>query len=409
MNKRKDLCQETDCKTRPSFNVCHFKKPMYCKEHSKPGMIDVKSKRCQEPGCQVRPSYNFEREKLGIYCKEHSKPGMIDVISKRCQEPGCQIRPIYNFEREKLGIYCKEHSKPGMIDVKNKRCQEPGCQVQPSYNFEREKLGIYCKEHSKPGMIDVEHKRCQEPGCNTRAGFGIVGLRPTHCAEHIKPQMINNPRRKCEVNECDNYATFGVKSIPERCDMHKTEGIDHDLVLQRCLVCLDPSVVDEKQLCIGCDKRGHNVRLGRQKQVKAAILKAQLPIYESYDKIAYDTTSCGKERPDFVWDCESYKLILEVDEDQHKTRLCECEQTRMVNVTQGLGMPCLWIRYNPDEFKGQKSSLREYQRLEFLVKTIKSQLLNPPKTKKEYLRVIHLFFDNFKISNNLEINIIPCL
>jgi hypothetical protein len=233
-------------------------------------------------------------------------------------------------------------------------------------------------------------------------------LQPTFCAQHKKPKTIPYPRRKCENDGCENIATFGVRFIPERCDIHKQE-LDRDSVLQRCVVCDEPSVVDEKQQCYGCNNRGQYIRLGRQKQVKAAIDGSGLPKYEFYDKIAYDNTSCGKERPDFLWDCGTYNLILEVDEDQHKSKTCQCEQVRMVNITQGLGTPCLWIRYNPDEYNGQRSTIRDRHRLEFLVKTIKTNLSNPPLGQKEYLRVVYLFFDGFKMNDSPVVETIQCL
>jgi hypothetical protein len=47
-------------------------------------------------------------------------------------------------------------------------------------------------------------------------------------------------------------------------------------------------------------------------------------------------------------------VILEVDEEQHLGRPCECEQTRMINVSQNLAAPrTLWIRYNPEARAGR--------------------------------------------------------
>lgn len=77
----------------------------------------------------------------------------------------------------------------------------------------------------------------------------------------------------------------------------------------------------------------------------------------------------GRERPDFVWDCKTHMVILEVDEYQHSSRNCECEQTRMANITSSFGMPCLWIRYNPDEYKGMKQ-LKEATRRDILEKML---------------------------------------
>jgi hypothetical protein len=44
-------------------------------------------------------------------------------------------------------------------------------------------------------------------------------------------------------------------------------------------------------------------------------------------------------------------VILECDEHQHRDRACECEQTRMINISQSLGgLPVYFIRWNPDNY-----------------------------------------------------------
>jgi hypothetical protein len=135
---------------------------------------------------------------------------------------------------------------------------------------------------------------------------------------------------------------------------------------------------------------------------------ATLKGYESYDR-TIEQGACGKERPDFVWDASTHKVILEVDEYQHNDRPCECEQTRMVNVTQSFGMPCLWIRFNPDDYKGQKASLKERDRRDLLLRVIAQSLTESPESSIETLRVKHLFFDGFKVGSTIECERIPLL
>ena len=38
-----------------------------------------------------------------------------------------------------------------------------------------------------------------------------------------------------------------------------------------------------------------------------------------------------------AWDRADRVVMLEIDEGQHKYRPCECEQTRMMNVSQAIG------------------------------------------------------------------------
>ena len=318
---------------------------------------------------------------------------MIDVKNKKCITPGCPKQPIFNKPGETAGLYCAEHKHPGMINVKNKKCITPGCPKQPDFNQPGEPSGLYCAEHKQPGMIDVKNKKCQEDNCETRPSYGYLGQRPIYCAQHAPEDTMVNPKRRCEVSKCKNWAQYGIaQNAPERCEEHKEE-LDRDLVKHRCNICLEPALTNEEGACVNCDQRGHNLRLLKQRYVKAFLSRfpnKRVHLFK-YDK-TIDHGVCGKERPDFMWDCGTHYVILEVDEDQHKGYACDCEQTRMINITQSLGMPCYWIRYNPDHFTGQKSSLRDKDRLDYLARTLIQAFDNVPKSTEEYLRVRAIIF-----------------
>jgi hypothetical protein len=71
-------------------------------------------------------------------------------------------------------------------------------------------------------------------------------------------------------------------------------------------------------------------------------------------------TKCGRERPDFVFKFVDRIVILEVDENQHKSYPEECERIRMFNITQSFGgKPVFWIRYNPDSFKSKNEKQKK--------------------------------------------------
>lgn len=183
-----------------------------------------------------------------------------------------------------------------------------------------------------------------------------------------------------------------------------------NLVQHTCVVCDVLDYVDDEKKCGRCSEYlTKKLHLRKQRQVKLWMDSHQyLKNYISYDR-QLDGGSCGKERPDFVWDCKTHWVILEVDEFQHNDRPCECEQTRMVNVTQGMGIPCLWVRYNPDKFKGQEASLTEYRRREILEKWLMECQTSIPSSTDDYCRVSYLFFDEFKIGIQLKYERIPML
>ena len=110
-----------------------------------------------------------------------------------------------------------------------------------------------------------------------------------------------------------------------------------------------------------------------------------------------DLKDCDRrERPDVLWDRGDRIVILEVDEDQHRERPCECEQTRMINVSEALGCPkTVWIRYNPDSFKSPESrKWTTHAKRHALLATWLEWALTGPLPANT-ISVLHLFFDGF--------------
>jgi very-short-patch-repair endonuclease len=122
-------------------------------------------------------------------------------------------------------------------------------------------------------------------------------------------------------------------------------------------------------------------------------------IYESADKVPLG--GCNSYRPDFVIDYEFFKVIIEVDENQHNSYECEYEQKRMINIYQDFGgIPILFIRYNPDSYKTINGieSINKNNRESILLDILKSL-----KNRKEWtilLSVRYLFYDGYDDHKN---------
>ena len=91
---------------------------------------------------------------------------------------------------------------------------------------------------------------------------------------------------------------------------------------------------------------------------------------------------------------ESHECIVEIDEDQHKTRMLSCENRRMNDATgairsQGNERPIVWVRYNPDAFRinGVLQKLPRKERIAILVNVIRSYV---PSSDME---ILYLFYD----------------
>jgi hypothetical protein len=444
INVRKQRCQYDGCiGTRPSFNY-EGQRAIYCVQHKKPGMIDVRNKRCQDEGCTVTsPVFNYEGQKQGIYCTKHKKPEMINVRKQRCQYDGCigtqpvfnyegqnqgiyctkhkkpeminvrkqrcqydgciGIRPVFNYEGQKRGIYCAQHKKPDMVDVISKRCQDDGCTgTRPLFNYEGQKRGIYCAQHKKPGMVDVVSKRCQENGCiTTQPRYGKPGDNPRFCSQHRKTGMIVNPKKMCIEDKCSEIAIYGIVQATH-CVIHRLAGEDN-LIGQLCVKCGLIDIVNDSKECDTCDTRAQHThkrsRLAKQRHVKLWLDDdPELNDYELYDRII-DGGTCGMERPDFLYDCGTHAMVLEVDERQHigvgYTEWCTC--SRMINVGQSKGMPIVFIRYNPDHYKttrGRQATIAK--RRDVLLRWLRYLKTTPPNY---FSSVYQLFYDGYEESN----------
>jgi hypothetical protein len=86
--------------------------------------------------------------------------------------------------------------------------------------------------------------------------------------------------------------------------------------------------------------------------------------------------SNGHLYPDLRWDCGWFQLILEVDEFQHRGAEYKCDERRMMDIIAKLGMPCVFIRYNPDNKESN---------INILQNKIKKYLEEENKIDKSYL------------------------
>lgn len=74
-------CKEENCNKSPAFNYINEKERLYCKEHKKGNMVDIKTKKCLFKDCKKQPSCNFENESKAIYCFEHKKENIIPSLT----------------------------------------------------------------------------------------------------------------------------------------------------------------------------------------------------------------------------------------------------------------------------------------------------------------------------------------
>jgi hypothetical protein len=300
--------------------------------------------------------------------------------------------------------------------VKNKRCEFDGCNKQPAFNYEGKTKGKYCNEHKEPTMVNVKDKRCDFDGCNKRPFYGLPGKSSSHCATHKKEYQINNPTKKCIIKKCKELAIYNnTEKKPKRCEAHKLDN-DINLIERHCEKCGLLNVLNEHNTCTYCDpKKFLGFRLGKQLEVKSWLDRNNYT-YESYDEALLYTECDLKSRPDFVFDCVGYKIVLEVDEYAHTNNNESCECTRMVNISQAFRSPTIFIRYNPDHYNvtlknGTKKRFDPSKNKRFI--ELKNWLEHLLKLDVEtinlygYCSMVQLFYNEYSKSKVKPITITP--
>ena len=122
---------------------------------------------------------------------------------------------------------------------------------------------------------------------------------------------------------------------------------------------------------------------------------------------------CSKRRPDLLLDLGYQILIIEVDENQHISYDCSCENKRIMELSQDLGhRPIVFIRFNPDEYykKGKNisscwshnkngiCSVKQSKKIEWnkrldVLKQHIDYWINPQNVSNKTIETIELFYD----------------
>ena len=231
-------------------------------------------------------------------------------------------------------------------------------------------------------MIDVKTKYCCEESCYKRASFNYINKRtPIYCITHKKTTMINVTYKKCKTVLC------GI-----------TVQKKYDGYCLRCYTYLFP------------DKPTSRNYKTKEQAVIEYIQEEFKDKTITYDKRIID--GCSLKRPDVFIDLGYQVVIIEVDENQHNTYDCTCENKRIMELSKDVGhRPIVFIRFNPDDYINtsninikscwginasgicvvKKSSKKEWEeRLSTLKNTVQYWFDN--KTEKT-IETIQLFYD----------------
>ena len=258
-------------------------------------------------------------------------------------------------------------------------------------------------------MIDVKSPKCIK--CKKTASYGIPCNLPNRCKSHKEEGMIIRPRGKCSIKKCNEVATYGVHK-PIHCEFHKNSN-DENLVERRCTKCESIDIIIDG-LCVNfCGLTEKHKELKKHQKIKEKrvlkILEEKFMKPTEYNvRVDRDCGGVNSEEKEIGFDFGDFIVFVEVDENRHRyyCELGEINRMKNIYMNEG-GIPIIFIRYNPDNFKDDKNKtkrLSQSKREEILIKW-----LNKYKNEglKYNLSVNYLFYDGWKEGEVFEYEIDP--
>ena len=200
----------------------------------------------------------------------------------------------------------------------------PVCDKNANYGINK-KSQRYCVNHKLDDMVDIISKKCIT--CNiTRSNFNYSNeSKALYCGDCKLNDMIDIKSKKC--NNCNiNYASWKYKPHCFNCFGY-----------------LNPN-----------DSRVRNFKTKEQAYMSE--------IQKVYPDIILDQKiegGCSRRRPDGLIDCLTHSVIIEIDENEHKSYDDSCSNFRMMELFEDLGSrPIVFIRFNPDSYKLNNTRVR---------------------------------------------------
>ena len=401
------------CNTRASYGHPIYRILTHCVRHKTDVEINLTAKKCGNPACPTEACYGDPKTGEIKYCTKHKNPGDVNLVSKMCIVDDCNRQPSQGFEDDKVPTHCDKHKIPGQFNIKSKRCH---CNVIAGYGNPGDRKRVHCAKHKLDGEVDLGNKPCMSPGCNRSAYYGYLFEAKTHCWKHRLPNQFIKRHPRCYFPRCSEKPTHSDSEYPHSCEEHALPG-EANIVERNCSECgslhLIPSNRSKCDYCYIPDTGNNILKANTTRKLKEKRVKELLEHhginYESWDKII--PNSCGSSfRPDFVIHTPFYKIVVEVDENQHRTYTDNCEYPRMVQLMLDSGFQqLLIIRYNPDAYydvNGVKSPVLLKHRERTLIETIKKYMTPVEPLRDVGVSIIYLYYDDF--NGTPEINKILC-
>jgi hypothetical protein len=296
--------------------------------------------------------YKNSKTKVIIICKKHGN--FFKIPYEHLKGSGClKCYNIYNYTTEEWIKKAKE-SHGDIYDYSKVK-----------YKNSKTKVIIICKKHGK----FIQNPACHlyGDGCSKCSGkYSYTTEEWIEKAKQIHDNIYDYSKVYYKSSHapiiiiCKDHGEFNLKPY------YHTRG----QCCPKCNKC--PSCGFYRtggKLCTETcsDKAIKKYREKAKEWIIVRYLQEKLPDYDFIHNksVGSHCTKDEKENsnghlfPDIRFDCDFYHLIVEVDEHKHRGADYKCDEQRMYNIIAKLGLPCIFIRYNPDSKESNKEILLE--------------------------------------------------
>jgi hypothetical protein len=176
--------------------------------------------------------------------------------------------------------------------------------------------------------------------------------------ENNKEQILekNKEYRENNKEKVKEYYENNKERIQDKNKEYRENNKERILENKKCRSCGLFQTNSKPYLCSYCNPDKATRQKTKEIAVKTFLEENNYTFI--YNKKCNLDNSCQTYFPDFIIDCNKFFVILECDEDGHKRYDYNCERIRENNICFALGLPCVFIRYNPDK-KGVKKNIKD--------------------------------------------------
>jgi hypothetical protein len=405
-------CIEYGCIKRPTFNISDEKSAIYCSSHKKDNMVNIEIKycehnrvksRCKECGGNELCKHNRRKS----HCKDCGGKSICEhnKIRSRCKECGGKSICEHNRRKE----HCRECDGSSFCEHNNykSRCKECG----GSSICEHNKVKSVCRECGGSSFCihNKQKKRCKECG-----GSDICehSKRRDNCRECGGSRICEHNREKSTCKECEGGSICEHNKRRVYC-----KPCGGGSALCKSSWCETTKNPKYKGYCLSCfvnlfPDRPNTKNYKTKEKATADYVLEQFPEFTwVIDKRIQD--GCSRKRPDLLLDLGYHVIVVEIDENQHESYDCSCENKRLMLLSQDVGhRPMVFIRFNPDDYllgntkvtscwannklgvcTVKKTKVKEWsERLEALNAQI-AYWTTPENKMEKTVEIIQLFYD----------------